>query len=373
MGFTFDDRNPDATSLAEMERLIAQDPRNQERIFPYIGGEEVNSSPTHSHHRYVINFGEMSEAEARQWPDLMAIVEEKVKPARFKQNREIRKRYWWRFGETTPALFKVIAECDRVLVISRIGQHGSFTFLNSDFVFSESLVIFPLPNHKYFALLQSSIHEIWARFLGSSLEERLRYTPSDCFETFPFPENHDTNPDLEAIGEHYYHYRADLMVKNNQGLTDTYNRFHDPNETHPDILQLRQLHQQLDTATLTAYGWHDLTAADYGFALDYLDLDDDLIDQLPPNLRQKIDSHDLFFPDPHTAATFDATIKTLSKTRKKLPWRYRWPDPIRNDILARLLDLNQERYDAEIRLGLHVKKSKTRKQPATGQTEIHLN
>jgi hypothetical protein len=41
--------------------------------------------------------------------------------------------------------------------------------------------------------------------------------------------------------------------------------------------------------------------------------------------------------------------------------------------LARLLDLNQERYDAEIRLGLHVKKSKTRKQPATGQTEIHLN
>lgn len=205
------------------------------------------------------------------------------------------------------------------------------------------------------------------------MKDDLRYTPSSCFETFPFPENHETNPDLEAIGEHYYHYRADLMVKNNQGLTDTYNRFHDPNETHPDILQLRQLHQQLDTATLTAYGWHDLTAADYGFALDYLDLDDETRDQLPTDQRQKIDSHDLFFPDPHTAATFDATIKTLSKTRKKLPWRYRWPDPIRNDILARLLDLNQERYDAEIRLGLHVKKSKTRKQPATGQTEIHLN
>ena len=47
-----------------MEELIAKDPRNQERIFPYIGGKEVNDSPTHVHHRYVINFGQMSEAEA---------------------------------------------------------------------------------------------------------------------------------------------------------------------------------------------------------------------------------------------------------------------------------------------------------------------
>jgi hypothetical protein len=80
MGFTFDDTNPEATPIAEMHRLIEQNPKNAERIFPYIGGEEVNSSPTHAHNRYVINFGEMSEAEAREYPDLMKIVEEKVKP-----------------------------------------------------------------------------------------------------------------------------------------------------------------------------------------------------------------------------------------------------------------------------------------------------
>ena len=69
--------------LAEMRRLIQKDPRNQEVIFPYIGGEEVNTSPTHAHHRYVINFGERSEEECRRrWPDLMAIVEAKVKPER---------------------------------------------------------------------------------------------------------------------------------------------------------------------------------------------------------------------------------------------------------------------------------------------------
>ena len=43
-----------------MRRLIEADPRNREVIFPYIGGEEVNTSPTHAHHRHVINF--------RDWP-----------------------------------------------------------------------------------------------------------------------------------------------------------------------------------------------------------------------------------------------------------------------------------------------------------------
>ena len=58
MGFTFDDTDTKgvASPLAEMHRLIEEDPRNQEVIFPYIGGQEVNTSPTHAHHRYVINF-----------------------------------------------------------------------------------------------------------------------------------------------------------------------------------------------------------------------------------------------------------------------------------------------------------------------------
>ena len=58
MGFTFDDTDKKgvASPLAEMRRLIEADPHNEKAIFPYIGGEEVNTSPTHAHHRYVINF-----------------------------------------------------------------------------------------------------------------------------------------------------------------------------------------------------------------------------------------------------------------------------------------------------------------------------
>ena len=326
MGFTFDDSNPDATTIAEMHRLIEQNPKNAERIFPYIGGEEVNSSPTHAHHRYVINFGEMSEVEAKEYLDLMNIVEDKVKPARLAQNREVRARYWWRFGETTPALFKAIAPLNRVLVISRVGQHGSFAFLPNNIVFSEGLVVFAEECNSFFCIMQCRVNEIWARFFSSSMKDDLRYAPSDCFETFPFPENWETNAALEAVGKTYYEYRAALMVRNKQGLTDTYNRFHDSDERHPDILQLRLLHAQMDRAVLDAYGWTDIST-DCTFLLDYEDEEDD---------------------------------ENIGKRQKKKPWRYRWPEEIHDEVLARLLELNQQRAEAEILGGKAAQKSKAK-------------
>jgi hypothetical protein len=342
MGFTFDDSNPEASPLAEMHCLIEKDHRNAKRIFPYIGGEEVNSSPTHAHHRYVINFGEMSEEEARHWPDLMAIVEEKVKPERDVQKRDAYRLRWWQYAEKRPGLVRAMAQCERVLVISRVGQHGLFTFLPSGIVYSEQLIVIPLPSDSAFCTLQSRVHEIWVRFFGSSMKDDLRYTSSDCFETFPFPTNWETNPKLEAIGKTYYEYRAELMVRNNQGLTDTYNRFHDPDERDPDILKLRDLHEQMDRAVLDAYGWHDIPTT-CEFILDYDEENDG--EALTPN------------PSPTGGAG--------SRKRKK-PWRYRWPEAVHDEVLARLLDLNQKRHEQEILDGKQSEAKSSSK--ATGKT-----
>ncbi len=326
MGFTFDDSNPEATSLAEMHRLIEQNSENQERIFPYIGGEEVNSNPTHTPHRYVINFFDMSEDEAWKYSDLMQIVKQKVKPERDKQKRDALRIRWWQYADKRPGLVKAIAPLERVLVISRVSQHSSLTFLPSSIVFSEGLVIFPNQSNSFFCILQSRVHEIWTRFFSSSLEDRLRYTPVDCFETFPFPENWETNPTLEAIGKEYYEYRAALMVRNNQGLTDTYNRFHDPDEYDPEILKLRELHTAMDKAVLDAYGWSDIPT-DCDFILDYEEEED---------------------------------TENSSGRQKKKPWRYRWREEIHDEVLARLLDLNQKRAEAEILGGKGAEKSKTK-------------
>ena len=343
MGFTFDDTDKKgvASPLAEMERLIDENPRNRDVIFPYIGGEEVNTSPTHTHHRYVINFHDWplrradlgtpwrdADDDARRdwqrdgivpldypepvavdWPELLGIVEESVKPARahLTTNAIGRKRaqFWWRYGSTAGELYSTIKGLDRVLVISRVSEQAAFTFLSAGIVYSERLIVFPFDTHGAFSTLQSRPHEIWARFYGSSLEDRLLYTPSDCFETFPFPENWETHTTLEVTGEAYYEFRAALMIENAEGMTKTYNRFHDPDERDPRIAELRRLHAAMDRAVLDAYGWDDIPT-DCEFLLDY-------------------------------------EIDEQTWGRKKKPYRYRWPDAVRDDVLARLLALNAER------------------------------
>jgi hypothetical protein len=318
MGFTFDDDNPDATPLAEMERLIAKDPRNKERIFPYIGGEEVNDSPTHAHRRYVINFGEMSEEEARRWPHLMAIVEAKVKPKRLTDNRASYRKWWWQYAEKRLDLMQAIRGLDRVLVIARVSQHHAPAFLPAGMVCSEQLVVIATQAWAVFVGLQSRVHEVWFRSFGSTHEERPRYTPSDCFETFPFSEGWETGASLEAAGRAYYEFRAGLMARNSEGLTKTYNRFHDPDERRPDILKLRDLHDTMDRTVLDAYGWADLRPT-CDFFLDY---------------EQEADEDDDGKP-----------------SKRKKPWRYRWPDEVRDEVLARLLALNRQRARDEVTAG----------------------
>jgi hypothetical protein len=369
MGFTFDDSGPTdddtpgiPSPIATMERLIAENPKNAEVIFPYIGGEEVNSSPNHAHHRYVINFGELNEEECRRgWPELMGIVERKVKPERdqLKDNADGRRRKqnWWQFGRATPALELAMCDCRKVLGMARVSQTCSIASIDARKVFSEQLIVFPLESSDWLASLQSGCHEAWTRLLGSSMKDDLRYTPSDCFDTFPFPfpvSMPDANApalgatrqSLESIGERYHQFRAELMIANNEGLTSTYNRFHDPAETSPGLLELRRLHGEMDQAVLQAYGWSDVPTA-CGFGLDYLDTEDDA--QLPEELQEQIDSGNLFFWDACDALNFQGNLHACAAItgRRKLPWRYRWPDAMRDDVLARLLALNAERYAEE--------------------------
>jgi hypothetical protein len=346
MGFTFDDvtaAKGETEDLDAMRQLIGKAPLNAERIFPYIGGEEINTSPTHAHHRYVIDFfdrplgrradlpswAEMTEREREQcltrglvpsdypeevaedWPDLLEIVYRRVKPHRDRQKRDARKNRWWQFAEKSPGLYRTIAPLERILAMSRISSHLAFTQLPSGMVYSIECNVFAFPNLAPFSVLQSRPHEIWARFFASSMKDDLRYTPSDCFETFPFPDGVETSALLETAGQTYHDERAALMVARNEGMTKTYNRFHDPTEVDDDIQRLRELHAAMDCAVLEAYGWRDLAARAVPLFLDETNEDD------------------------HT-----------------YQGRLFWPSDFRDEILARLLALNAERHAEEVRLGI---------------------
>ena len=342
MGFTFDDTDTKgvASPIADMHRLIAKDQRNAERILPYLGGEEVNNSPAQMHDRYVINFGDfplerkatghrwrdLKEETQRQqihdgfvaldypypvasdWPDLLEIVKQRVRPGRIKDNRENYRRLWWQFAERRPGLSTAMSRHRSVFCLSRVSPWHTLSSIPSSLVPAESLVVIASESYAMFSILQCRSHEVWARFMASSLEDRLRYTPSDCFETFPFPENYESNLGLETAGNAYYDFRADLMIRNDEGLTKTYNRFHDPNEDSADIQHLRKLHAAMDRAVLDAYGWWDI---------------------------QPVCE---FFPE------FDEEDEEGEGERpKRKKYRYRWPEEIHDEVLARLLDLNRQR------------------------------
>ncbi len=355
MGFTFDEANAakgKASSLEDMERLIAENPRNAEIIKPYLGGEEVNNSPTQSHNRYAIDFfdrpleraeagqswSKLSESERRQqlrdgvvapdypgevardWPDLIEIVERLVKPDRDKDNREVRRRKWWQYAERAPELYSTVASIPRLIVRPQVSPHHAFAFADTDQVLALTIVNLAFDGPAAFASLQCSIHEVWTRFFASTLEDRLRYTPSDCFETFPLPPTYDSSPALEAAGEAYHAHRAAMMIATGKGMTKTYNRFHDPADRAADIVELRRLHALMDDAVLRAYGWDDLAGRCH-----------------PGDEQAGIPTG----PDAPRHLTED------DEDDHKYQKRLFWPAPFRDELLARLLKENEKRAAAE--------------------------
>lgn len=310
-GFTFDDGDPNATPLSVMNALL-ENPANKDRIKPYIGGEEMLNHPMQEPSRFVIDFGEMTEEEASRWPELLNILREKVLPERAKladnPDGRRRKQLWWRWGRTTPGLNIARMKMARVLMHPFTSSNLAFAFVSSNVVVASPHPVIVDDTFGMFCALQSRPHEVWARFFASSLKDDLRYTPSDCFETFPLPLGPTV---LESSGKQYLDHRIALMVARNEGMTKTYNRFHNRNDNAEDIGRLRELHAAMDRAVLESYGWHDL--ADRA-ETRFLDEDSE---------------------DDHTYQD-----------------RLFWPSDFRDEVLARLLALNAERHAEEVRLGI---------------------
>ena len=148
----------------------------------------------------------------------------------------------------------------------------------TDYIFTHALYVFITDRWDLFAVVQSTLHEVWARKYSGSLKQDLRYSPSDCFNTFAFPAGlwQTAHPGLAKLGERYHAHRKALMQSLWLGLTKIYNLFHNRDlspETVAkvskkdtdtaaagleDLIELRRLHVVLDIAVRDAYGWQDL-------------------------------------------------------------------------------------------------------------------
>jgi hypothetical protein len=315
-GFTFDDDEADASPLREMEHILEERPSSCEAIFPYIGGEEFLEDPRQLHRRYAIYFGNLSESEVRRrYPELMAIVECKVRPFRQKAKNKGLREEWWLYYRQGPALQPATHSLSRMLMHPYVSSHLAFGFIPRGTMIACPHYAFAIDAYLGFAILQSRTHEVWVRFFASSLRDFLTYNGVICAETFPFPIRYGPNEELEASGRQYYEHRATLMVQNHEGLTETYHRFHNPDDHAMGIVRLRELHAEMDRAVLKSYGWQDINPA-CEFYPEFDDEDSIEDDSRPGGKR----------------------------------YRYRWPDDVRDDVLARLLELNRTRAEEEAQL-----------------------
>jgi hypothetical protein len=308
MGFVFDDEVTEGPSLKEMNAALAVNPSCGERIRRFVGGSDLNTLPDLTPNRFIIDLDGLEEEAAKHWPELFAILERYVKPVRLAlpetaANRRLRER-WWHFSQGR-AIREAMSGLERVLVCSQTSKWRAFCFIDGSWIFDQKVIAFARSENGFFAVMQSRLHEIWSDFFGSTMKDDPVYTPPSCFDTFPFPLDWQASAALGHAGTQYYEYRHNLMISRKEGLTATYNHFHSPEERDIEILRLRDLRTDMDRAVLEAYGWSDIpTPCD--FILDYEVNDEEWGD-------------------------------------KKKPYRYRWPDEIRDEVLARLLELNVER------------------------------
>lgn len=290
------------------DQFISECPSCSGRIRPYLGAEEMNETPDAAPTRFVIYLECLDEEQVKSYSVLYCHLYETVRVQRQESNEPRLRERWWLYSRPANELYQACAGMSYILASGRAGPHLCFAFQSTTTIFSDALTCFIYERHHGFAVLQSRVHEVWARFFGSSLKDDLRYIPEDCFQTFPLPFQYETNGCVESSGRTYYEHRAVLMAQNG-GLTKTYNRFHDPGDMDPGVARLRELHDAMDRAVLDAYGWTDIQPK-CEFLLDYEEEEGE--EENGPRRRRK-------------------------------PWRYRWPDETRDEVLARLLELNRQR------------------------------
>jgi hypothetical protein len=217
---------------------------------------------------------DFTEPVAADFPEALSIVETEVRPDRQRENtsgpdksgRKFQLRAplaerFWHFAEKTPDLYATIRPMRRCLARSRVSQYHNFAWVQTNLVMSEATVVIASDRDAMFAAVQSMWHQVWTEKNASSMRTDTRYTPSDCFETFPLPELTER---MDETGKALDDARRAAMDARQIGLTDVSKLMHNPTMRNADIVALRQAVITNDAAVSAAYGWDDLDL-EHGF------------------------------------------------------------------------------------------------------------
>ena len=168
---------------AQARRFLAapnvQGKPNRDVVRPWTGVADMLRTPQH---QWVIDFPPgMEEREAALYALPFAHLRRHAQPA------QRRRRRWWLHGSPQVEMRIALAKRDRFIAVPRVAKHLLFVWLPPETLPDHALIVFARDDDWFFGVLHSRFHQVWALRMGTQLEDRPRYTPTTCFETFPFP------------------------------------------------------------------------------------------------------------------------------------------------------------------------------------------
>jgi len=197
---------PEALALEMLAQPNPHGKPNSDVLTPWVNGMDLTRR---SRGMWIIDFGVgLAEQDAARYEAPFRHVQERVLPERQWNKRESYRRLYWQHVEARPAMRAALAPLPRFLATPTVAKHRLFVWMQAPTLPDHQLIVFARADDYFFGVLQSRVHEVWSRAQATQLREAssgTRYTPTTCFETFPFPwplgaEPADS-PEVRAVAE----------------------------------------------------------------------------------------------------------------------------------------------------------------------------
>ena len=251
----------DGTAMSMLGQPNPDGRSNADVVKRWINGKDITERPRNM---WVIDFGvNTPETEAALYEAPFEYVKKVVRPTRINNRMAWRAENWWLHGSPASTMRQKLSPLARYIATPKVSKHRFFVWVTTDILPSNLVIAFASDNDYMLGILSSTVHELWARNVGSQLRESDSggtYTPTTCFQTFPFPR--PTEEQREAIGAAAAELNRlregwlnppDLISRGvsagelrRRTLTNLYNQ-------RPTWLD--NVHARLDAAVADAYGW----------------------------------------------------------------------------------------------------------------------
>jgi hypothetical protein len=203
----------------------------------------------------VIDFGACDQSHAKECPAAYERVLRLVKPKRDKQTKQVHESRFWVHWDRRVESFERVSNCDSVFVRSIVSNLHILAPVSLDWLLSKDLAIFGTDRLEHFAVLQSAVHELWARRFSTTMKADMRYSISGAFNNFPWPND---LAGLEKAGQRFLSSRQALMESHGWTLRQAHGALNDPSVDEKDVQDFRAAVCELDGAACRAYGMDGL-------------------------------------------------------------------------------------------------------------------